>query len=84
MLTKVEGDWTLTVYDDGTQQWHRGPPPYSSLVIERVIALKSRRKKWCVVDRRSDPTSKYPKKLAGPFDTLEGAKVALIMIQGNQ
>jgi hypothetical protein len=76
-------DWHYREFKDGTQQWMplpenwQGWPP--SILIERVVADDSRRKHWCIVNRERSTRGKYPPKVAGPFKTLEAAKVALIV-----
>jgi hypothetical protein len=76
--------WRLTNHPDGTQQVFQFEwkwPPH--IFIERVVSPKSRRKRWCVVNR--EPAEKwaralYAPKLAGPFPDLDSAKSAYILI----
>lgn len=76
--------WRLVTHPDGTQQVHsfaiKWPP---QIFIERVVCENSRRKRWCVVDRRPPgdwDKKKYAPKLAGPFPSLDAAKAAYLMI----
>lgn len=78
----------MSIFDDGTQQCFpeatafadRWPP---DIFIERVLGEGSRRKQWHIVDRRGKKgeCSIYPPTLAGPFPTLDGAKVALLLMK---
>lgn len=72
----VPEGWEFAEWSDGNQQvWNDDIK--EGLYIERIVGEKSRRKRWCIVDRRAAKSyALYPPKVAGPFPTLEGAIVA--------
>jgi hypothetical protein len=79
--------WMFVRYSDGNEQWQ-----YNGNIrffAERVVADKSRRMRWVIVDRgpvesllasRSDDRLYPPKALKGSFATADAAKAALKMI----
>jgi hypothetical protein len=84
-----DGDWEFRSVIDGTEQvrfagsFDDYPP---TALIERVVGPHSRRKQWCIVRRHKNLRSAramYPKKLAGPFPTLDGAKAALLVMRAS-
>jgi hypothetical protein len=89
---RIEGAWVYQRWSDGTCQWCLGEKgKRGCLYVERVIARKSRRPKWCVVNRCTDKptafpgineynTKLYPPIVAGPFEDLAGAKAALMIL----
>lgn len=89
---KAQGKWFFVGWSDGTEQWSVYRLEVKAvLYVERVVSKTSRRKRWCVVDRRGDwmamlpktrqfNTQLYPPKVAGPFADLEGAKAALLIL----
>lgn len=76
--------WRLVTHPDGCQQVSKWDVTWPHTVfIERVVSATSKRKRWCVVDRK--PPDKWAKKLyapklAGPFPDLDAAKAAYLMI----
>ena len=94
VLDRMHGGWKEVHWSDGTEQWCHHPPRPAHLYIERVVGRTSRRKRWYVVNRYDSlasglgpldgsekfVTSKYPPVVSGPFDDLQGAKAALLIL----
>lgn len=95
VLEEQSGRWWHQMWTDGTEQWSIFKPGVLAwFYVERVKRPKSRRKYWCVVNRKGptpEPgrlqemdTSMYPPKVAGPFPQLAGAKAALLVLLSGE
>lgn len=77
---RTEGEFTLTVYSDGAQQWaYNGGTRYFA---ERVVKPRSKRRKWFIVDRGGFGDNRhadtlYPPPHSGPYPDDRAARVAL-------
>jgi len=75
-----DGDWSVFYYPDGLEQIRlRERENKGKLYIERVNRPKSRRIRWCVVDRTINDRL-YPPRIAGPFKELDAAKATYLLL----
>ena len=79
----VDDGWWHVNHRDGTEQVAgKSTNKTRNIFIERVNKVMSRRKHWCVVDRRGPKGNSlmYPPKLSGPYKDLDAAKAEYLMI----
>ena len=78
------GDYSYQVWNDGSRIARLAWPGDSEYIIERVALPDHSRVKWHIVDREEcDADDMHPRAIAGPFDTLKAAKVALKVLEAG-
>lgn len=84
IATTETNRWRFRSWDDGNEQWSYfgsfNGKSYGVYIVERVTAPNPRTRGWHIVRRRDASDSCFPPIVGGPYESVEEAKAAFMML----